>query len=89
MTDCFLNCRFYRNFFLKLHEQPEKIKIKNLLLMTYVEKTTYFEVAPPCHTMLTNTLIMYFKKISMHPNLFYSGLKILSLRNFQNLIDVP
>ena len=58
------------------------------MLMTNVEKTSYFEVAPPCHSMLTNTLIIYLKK-SMYPKLFYSGLKILCLRNVQNFIDVP
>ena len=52
--------------------------------MTYVEKTSYFEVAPPCHTMLTNTLIIHLKNKK-----FYSGLKILCLRNVQNFIDVP
>ena len=41
--------------FLKLPVQCKKIKLENLLLMTYVEKTSYFEIAPPCHTMLTNT----------------------------------
>ena len=29
------------------------------------------------------------KKISMHPNLLYSGPKILRLRNVQIFIDVP
>ena len=46
----FENCKF-----LKLPEQVKKLKLENLLLMTYVEKTPDFEVAPPCHTMLTNT----------------------------------
>ena len=48
----------------------QKIKIENFLL------TSYFEVAPPCHTVLTTTIKIYYKKISLHPNLFYSGLKI-------------
>ena len=50
------------NFFLKLPEQCTKMKLENLLFMTYGYKTSYFEVAPPCHTMLTNTMIIYFKK---------------------------
>ena len=44
------NCGFYRIFFLNY---PSKIKNENMLLMTYVEKTSYFEVPSPCHTMLT------------------------------------
>ena len=40
--------------FLELAEQ-DKVKLENLLLMTYIEKMSYFEVAPLCHTMLTNT----------------------------------
>ena len=35
--------------------------VNNSLLTTYVEKTSYFEVAPPYHTMLPNTLIIYLK----------------------------
>ena len=66
----------------------KKLKLENFLLTTYVEKTSYFEVALPCHTMLTN-IDNLFKKISMYPNLFFSGLKILFLRNVQNSIDVP
>ena len=56
--------------------------------MSYVEKTSSFEVAPPCHSMLTNTLIHYLKN-KFDPYLFCSGLKILCLRNVQNFIDVP
>ena len=51
------------------------LKLENVQLMTYVEKTSFFEVAPPCHSMLTNTLITYLKN-NMNPILFYSGLKI-------------
>ena len=50
------------NIDLKLPEQCKTLKLENVLLMTYVEKTSYFEVAPPCHSMLTNTLITYLKK---------------------------
>ena len=32
--------------------------------MTYVEKTSYFEVAPPCHTMLTNCCIVSLTPMS-------------------------
>ena len=39
----FKNCRFYRIFFLNY---ASKIKNENMLLMTYVEKTSYFEVVP-------------------------------------------
>ena len=73
--------------FLKLPEKCKILKLEFFLLMTYVEKTSYFEVALPCHTMLSNTLIIDKKKKSMYPNLFYSGLKIsdnICLRNVQN-----
>ena len=74
--------------YLKLPEQCKQLKLEKLLLMTYVEKTSYFEDVPSCHTMLTNTLIIYQKK-PLYPNFFNSGLKILCLRNVQNFIDVP
>ena len=38
--------------------KKNKITVENFLLTTYVEKTSYFEVAPPCHGMLTNTLMI-------------------------------
>ena len=66
MTECFQNCRFCRKKFLKLPEQCKKLILENLLLMTSVEKTSYFDIAPPCHTILTNTLIIYYK-ISTYP----------------------
>ena len=72
--------------FLKLPEQCTKIKLENLLLMTSVEKTSYFEVALSYHAN-KHTLIIYLK--NKYPNLLYSSLKISCLRNVQNFIDVP
>ena len=39
-------CFFYRR---RLDDQCKKLKLENFLLMTYVEKTSYFEGAPPYH----------------------------------------
>ena len=33
--------------------------VKNLLLRNYIEKTSYFEAAPPCHTIADKPLIIY------------------------------
>ena len=55
MTEWFPNCRFFRKIFLNYPSNVEKIKLEHFLLTTDVKKT-YFEVAPPCDTMLTNTL---------------------------------
>ena len=54
MTEC-LKIVDSLTIFLKLPDQGKELNLENLLLMTYVEKTSYFEVAPPCHTILTNT----------------------------------
>ena len=56
MKECLKIVDFTDNF-LKLPEDGKKLKVENMLLMIYVEKTPYFEVVPPCHTMLTNTHI--------------------------------
>ena len=45
--------------------ERSKIKIfnqKTLLLMTYVEKTSYFEVAPPGHTIAYKNIDNLFLK---------------------------
>ena len=57
-TECLQNCRFYRTIIsnylsevnLRLIEKNYQNQ-KTFLLVTYVEKTSYFEVAPPCHTI--------------------------------------
>ena len=59
MTACFQNFRFYRSIILNYSSEVKCKLITNLskniiftfLLMTYVEKTSYFEVAPPGHTI--------------------------------------
>ena len=53
MTEIFQIAGFPKKNF-KLPEQCKKLKLANFLLTTYVEKTSYFEDAPLCHTMLTN-----------------------------------
>ena len=52
----FSKLKFYQKLFLNYLSN-----VVNLLLMTYVEKMSYFKVAPPCHTMLTNTLMIYLR----------------------------
>ena len=57
--------------------------------MTYVEKTSYVEVAPPDHTIVNKNIDNLFKKmISLYLNLLYS-LNIWCLRHVQNFTDVP
>ena len=56
--------------------------------MTYIEKTSYFEVAPPGHTIayknVDNNLL---KIVSIYSNLL-CNLQIWCLRNVQIFIDV-
>ena len=54
MTDC----RFFRKNFLNY---PSNVKIKIKKLSAHDLHWEIDEVAPPCHTMLINTLIIYFK----------------------------
>ena len=64
MTACFQNFRFYRSIILNYSSEVKCKLITNLskniiitfLLMTYVEKTSYFEVAPPGHTIAYNNV---------------------------------
>ena len=58
MTTCLQNFRFYRSIISNYSSEVKCKLIKNLskiiitfLLMTDVEKTLYFEVAPPGHTI--------------------------------------
>ena len=52
MTECLQNCRFYRTS-ISNYSSEVKLKLKNyghqktFLPLTYVEKTSYSEVAPP------------------------------------------
>ena len=78
MTEWFPNCRFFRIISLN---NPSNVK--KILLTTYFEKTSYFEVANKHIDNLSK------KNISIYPNLFYSGRKILFVKKFTNLIDVP
>ena len=54
MTEC-LKLQNWTRPILQIAEQGKKLKFESLLLMTYVEKSSYLEIVPPCHTMLTNT----------------------------------
>ena len=48
------------------------IKIKRLfLLLTYVMKTTYFEVMAHCHNIALKTLIIYSEIVSIYCNAQY------------------
>ena len=40
--------------------------------MTYVEKTSYFEVAPHGHTIAYKNVIIYLKIISIYSNLLFN-----------------
>ena len=55
--------------------------------MTYVEKTSYFEVAPPGHTIAYKNIDNLFKNCKY---IFYFVMlpKIWCLRNVQIFIDV-
>ena len=71
-TECLQICRFCRTIISNyLSEVKQKLieklsNSKTLLLMTYVEKTSYFEVAPPGHTIAyknIDNLLKYGKYI--------------------------
>ena len=68
----FESCRFYRHFFLNYPSKEKKLKLENLQLMTYVEKTSYFEFAPPGHTIAYKTLIISIKMVRLYHNLLHS-----------------
>ena len=57
MTECPQNGRFYRLIISNYSSEVKSKLIKKLyisedfLLLTYVEKTSYLEVAPPGHTV--------------------------------------
>ena len=57
MTECLQNGRFYRTIILNYSSEVKSKLIENyryqktFLLLTYVEQTSYFEVAPPGHTI--------------------------------------
>ena len=57
MTECLQNGRFYRTIILNYSSEVKSKLIENyryqktFLLLTYVEQTSYFEVAPPDHTI--------------------------------------
>ena len=59
MTELFQNYKIFKEIFINYPSNVKKIELENFLLTTYVEKTSYFEVEPPCHIILTNTLIFY------------------------------
>ena len=57
MTECLQNGRFYRTIISNNSSEVKSKLLKNyryqktFLLLTYIEKTSYFEVAPPGHTV--------------------------------------
>ena len=68
MAECLQNCRFYRANISVYSSEVKKNHIKNyqyqrtFLLMTYDEKTSYFDVAPPGHTIPYKNIDNLFKK---------------------------
>ena len=46
--------------------------------MTYIKKTSYFEVAPPGHTIVHKNINDILKNALIYPNMFY-GLKLWRL----------
>ena len=67
MTECLQNCRFYRAIISNYSNEVKSKLIEKLwasedfLPLTYVEKTSYFEIAPPGHTITYKNINNLFK----------------------------
>ena len=60
---------------------------KTLVLLTRIQKMSYFQIATPGHTIYYKKQIIYKKTIGNYLISFYS-FKIWCLRNVQSFIDV-